>query len=217
MAPEHTEESLHRLVADAGRAGEVWAETSPADRADVLGAVADALDTAADRLVPIAEAETRLPEARLRGELKRTSFQLRLLAEAAAGGDHLDVRVDHADPDWPKGAPRPDLRRSAVPLGPVLVFGASNFPFAFSVAGGDTAAALAAGCPVIVKAHEGHPELSDATAEVVSTALREAGAPDGLFALIHEPATARAVLTHPDVKAAAFTGSIPGGRALFDL
>ncbi len=217
MAPEHTEESLHRLVADAVRAGEVWAETSPADRADALGAVADALDAAADRLIPIAEAETRLPEARLRGELQRTSFQLRLLAEAAAGGDHLDVRVDHADPAWPMGAPRPDLRRSAVPLGPVIVFGASNFPFAFSVAGGDTAAALAAACPVIVKAHEGHPELSDTTAEVVTTALREAGAPDGLFALIHEPATARAVLTHPDVKAAAFTGSISGGRALFDL
>lgn len=217
MAPEHTDESLHRLVVDAVSAGDVWAETSPADRADVLGAVADALDAVADGLIPIAEAETRLPEARLRGELKRTTFQLRLLAQTAARGDHLDVRVDHADPAWPMGAPRPDLRRSAVPLGPVIVFGASNFPFAFSVAGGDTAAALAAGCPVIVKAHEGHPELSDATAAVVTTALREAGAPDGLFALVHEPATARAVLTHPEVKAAAFTGSIPGGRALFDL
>jgi NADP-dependent aldehyde dehydrogenase len=217
MASEHTDESLHRLVADAVRAGGSWADTPPADRAGALGLVADALDAAADRLTAIAQAETHLPDVRLRGELKRTTFQLRLLAETVARGDHLDVRVDHADPDWPMGAPRPDLRRSAVPLGPVIVFAASNFPFAFSVAGGDTAAALAAGCPVIVKAHEGHPELSGATAEVVTTALHDAGAPAGVFALVREPATARAVLGHPDIKAAAFTGSIPAGRALFDL
>jgi len=212
-----TDDMLHRLVTDAVRAGDAWGATSAADRAVVLGAVADALDVAADRLVPIAQRETHLPEVRLRGELKRTTFQLRLLAGAAAEGEHLDVRIDHADPEWPMGAPRPDLRRSAVPLGPVIVFAASNFPFAFSVAGGDTASALAAGCPVVVKAHGGHPQLSDATAEVVTTALREAGAPDGLFALVHEPEDARAVLTHPDVKAGAFTGSIPAGRALFDI
>jgi NADP-dependent aldehyde dehydrogenase len=217
MTPETTDETVHRLVADAVRAGETWAATSRAERARVLGAVADALDDAADRLVPIARRETRLPEARLRGELRRTTFQLRLLGETVAEGGYLGVRVDHADPDRPMGAPRPDLRRTAVPLGPVLVFAASNFPFAFSVAGGDTASALAAGCPVVVKAHEGHPALSDATAEGVASALADAGAPAGVFALVHEPAAARAVLTHPDVKAAAFTGSIPGGRALFDL
>ncbi len=210
-------EQLHRLVADAVRAGEVWGGTPATERAAVLDAAAAALDAAADELVPIARRETHLPEPRLRGELQRTTFQLRLLAASAAAGEHLDVRIDHADPGWPMGAPRPDLRRSAVPLGPVLVFGASNFPFAFSVAGGDTAAALAAGCPVIVKAHEGHPELSDVTADVVAGALRDAAAPDGLLALVHEPEAARAVLTHPDVKAAAFTGSIPAGRALFDL
>jgi NADP-dependent aldehyde dehydrogenase len=217
MAPEHTDETIHRLVAAAVRAGGTWAAMPRIERAWVLAAAADALDAAADRLVPIAQLETRLPAARLRGELTRTTFQLRLLGETAAQGRHLDVMVDHADPDWPMGAPRPDLRRTAVPLGPVVVFAASNFPFAFSVAGGDTASALAAGCPVIVKAHEGHPELADATAEVVTSALAEAGAPTGLFALVHEPAAARAVLTHPDVKAAAFTGSIAGGRALFDL
>ncbi len=217
MAPATTDETVHRLVADAVRAGDVWAETPRAERARVLGAVADALDAAADRLIPIAQQETRLPEARLRGELTRTTFQLRLLGETVAEGGYLGVRVDHADPAWPMGAPRPDLRRTAVPLGPVLVFAASNFPFAFSVAGGDTASALAAGCPVVVKAHEGHPELSDATADVVASALAGAGAPAGVFALVHEPAAARAVLAHPDVKAAAFTGSIPGGRALFDL
>ncbi|GAA5148543.1 aldehyde dehydrogenase (NADP(+)) [Nocardioides marinquilinus] len=205
------------LVARAVVAGERWAATSAADRAAALHAVAAALDAAADDLVPLAQRETHLPEARLRGELTRTTFQLRLLADAAAAGEHLDVRVDLPDPDWPMGAPRPDLRRTAVPLGPVVVFAASNFPFAFSVAGGDTAAALAVGCPVVLKAHEGHPGLSDATAHVVLDALRGAGAPDDLLGLVHDPADARAALTHPDVMAGAFTGSIPAGRALFDL
>ncbi|NGN91327.1 aldehyde dehydrogenase (NADP(+)) [Nocardioides sp. KC13] len=214
---ELTDVARERLVADAVRAGEIWAQTSPVDRATVLGAVADALDAAADSLVPIAITETHLPEPRLRGELTRTTFQLRLLAESAAAGEHLDVRIDHADADWPMGAPRPDLRRTAVPLGPVIVFAASNFPFAFSVAGGDTASALAAGCPVILKAHGGHPELSLATAKVVTDALRDAGAPDGLFALVEEASDARAILTHPEIKAGAFTGSIPAGRTLFDL
>jgi NADP-dependent aldehyde dehydrogenase len=217
MATDLTDKTLHRMIDATVRAGHAWAATSPTDRAVALGAVADALDAAAGVLLPVAERETHLPEARLRGELKRTTFQLRLLADTAAAGEHLDVRIDHADPDWPMGAPRPDLRRSAVPLGPVIVFAASNFPFAFSVAGGDTAAALAAGCPVIVKAHEGHPELSEATAGVVTDALRTAGAQDGTFALIHDPADARAVLTHPAIKAGAFTGSLPAGRALHDL
>lgn len=217
MTAEATETSVDELVMRAVTAGDAWAASSPGDRATVLSAVADALDAAADELVPIAERETHLAQPRLRGELKRTTFQLCLLAESAAAGEHLDVRIDHADPDWPMGAPRPDLRRSAVPLGPVVVFAASNFPFAFSVAGGDTASALAAGCPVIVKAHGGHPELSDATARIVLEALRAAGAPEGLFALIHEPGQARDVLTHPEVKAGAFTGSIPAGRTLFDI
>lgn len=205
------------LVAAAVAAGDEWAGYDPAGRGRVLHAVADALDADADRLVPIAQRETNLAEARLRGELKRTTFQLRLLADVAAAGDHLDVRVDHADPDWPMGAPRPDLRRTSVPLGPVAVWGASNFPFAFSVAGGDTAAALAAGCPVIYKSHRGHPELSAATAQTLVAALRAAGAPEGLFSMISTQDEGRAALSHPDVKAGAFTGGIPGGRALFDL
>jgi NADP-dependent aldehyde dehydrogenase len=212
-----TADSIHRLVTDSVRAGEAWARTAGRERADVLASVADALDAAADRLVPIAQRETHLPEPRLRGELTRTTFQLRLLGEYVAEDGHLGVRIDHADPSWPMGAPRPDLRRTAIPLGPVLVFAASNFPFAFSVAGGDTASALAAGCPVVVKAHEGHPELSEATADVLRAALEQAAAPPGVFALIADPDAARAVLTHPDVKAAAFTGSIAGGRALFDI
>lgn len=205
------------LVAAADTAGRQWATTAPAERRRVLYAVAEALDADADRLVEIAQRETHLPPARLRSEITRTTFQIRLLADAAAAGEHLDVRVDRADPAWPMGAPRPDLRRTCVPLGPVVVFGASNFPFAFSVAGGDTTSALAAGCSVIVKAHHGHPDLSDATAETVNGALGEAGAPSGLFALIHGEEEARAILEHPDIKAGAFTGSVSGGRALFDL
>jgi len=217
MATQISETLVEDLVARAVSAGEEWAAMYAADRATVLGTVADALDAAVEELLPIAQRETHLAEGRLRGELKRTTFQLRLLADSAARGEHLDVRIDHADHDWPMGAPRPDLRRGAVPLGPVVVFAASNFPFAFSVAGGDTASGLAAGCSVIVKAHEGHLELSDATARVVLEALRAAGAPEGLFALVHRPEDARAVLVHPDIKAAAFTGSIPAGRALFDI
>lgn len=210
-------ETVTDLVTAAVEAGWVWSGLLGTERARVLAAVADALDAEADRLVPLAQAETRLPEARLRGELTRTTFQLRLLGETVAVGAHLGVRIDHADPDWPMGAPRPDLRRSAVPVGPVLVFAASNFPFAFSVAGGDTASALAAGCPVLVKVHEGHPELSAAVGEVVATALAAAGAPRGVLELVHDQADARALLVHPGIRAAAFTGSIPAGRALFDL
>ncbi|WP_018157905.1 aldehyde dehydrogenase (NADP(+)) [Demetria terragena] len=209
--------SVDQLVATAATAANAWAGASRADRARVLDSVADALDAAADQLIPLAEKESHLPLARLQGELKRTTFQIRLLGSAVADGGYLDVRVDRPDPDWPMGAPRPDLRRTAIPLGPVVVFAASNFPFAFSVAGGDTAAALAAGCPVLVKAHGGHPELSDATAEIVTAALQQAGAPDGLFGMVHSEEDGRALLTHPDVKAGAFTGSIPAGRALFDI
>ena len=131
-------------------------------------------------------------------------------------GSYLDARIDRADPDWGMG-PRPDLRRMLEPVGPVVVFAAGNFPFAFSVAGGDTASALAAGCPVILKAHFGHPRLSVVTGGLVSEALRAAGAPDGTFALVLDEAAGRAALTDPRVKAGSFTGSIRGGRALLDL
>ena len=129
-------------------------------------------------------AETHLPATpRLAGELKRTTFQLRLFGEVLTDGEYLGATVDHADPDWPMG-PRPDIRRVKTAIGPVLVFAASNFPFAFSVAGGDTASALAAGCPVIVKAHPGHPELSALTGRIVREALIGAGAPEGIFDVI---------------------------------
>lgn len=212
-----TSEQLDSYLSAAQNSFGAWAATSPAQRADVLDAVGDALDASADRLIPVAMAETNLPEPRLRGELKRTSFQLRLFGELLRDGGYLDARIDHADAHWPMGAPRPDLRRTRIPLGPVVVFAASNFPFAFSVAGGDSASALAAGNPVIVKAHHGHLELSRLTAQVVNEALSEAGAPDGLFQVVFGTEAGRTVLLDPRIKAAGFTGSIPGGRALMDL
>lgn len=167
-------------------------------------------------LIPIAIDETHLPAERLGGELARTAFQLRLHADEIETGRPLDIRIDHADQSWGTG-PRPDLRRIQVPLGPVIVFAASNFPFAFSVAGGDTSSALAAGCPVIVKSHPGHRRLSDATADIIATTLQEAGAPSGAFAIIHGDEAGRTGLLDPRIRAGAFTGSLAGGRALFDL
>ena len=166
-------DEVEEIVAAAAGAAGPWAGLDRSDRSQALRAVADRLDAAADELVPIGVRETHLGEPRLRGELRRTTFQLRLFADVVDDGGYLDVRIDHADPDWPMGAPRPDLRRILHPLGPVLVFAASNFPFAFSVAGGDTASALAAGCPVVVKAHPGHPELSAATADQRPAGLGE--------------------------------------------
>ncbi|BAL91212.1 putative aldehyde dehydrogenase [Actinoplanes missouriensis 431] len=181
------------------------------DRARLLHAVADTLDAAADELVPLAAEETHLPIPRLTGELARTTFQLRLYADEITAGRVDDVREDPADPGWPTG-PRPSLTRIRVPIGPVLIFAASNFPFAFSVAGTDTAAALAAGCPVVVKAHPGHPKLSRRVAALVSDVL-----PAGAFTLIEGEQAGRDALLDPRIRAAAFTGSLAGGRALFDL
>ena len=162
--------------------------------------------------MPLAARETHLATPRLQGELKRTTFQLRLFAEMLRDGSFLQATIDHADPDWPMGA-RPDLRRMLRPIGPVAVYAASNFPFAFSVAGGDTASALAAGCPVLLKAHPGHPELSAATGALVAEALAEAGAPAGIFAVVQGFDTGTALVSDPRIRAAAFTGSLRGGRA----
>ena len=211
MTPE-----LERALAAAALASHGTVDPAPTERADWLARIADALDASTEELVDMAAVETHLPMTRLTGELGRTTFQLRLIADAVREGSWLEVVIDHADPEWPMG-PRPDLRRFLRPLGPVLVFAASNFPFAFSVAGGDTATALGVGCPVLVKTHPGHPRLSRRTAEIVTTALSEAGAPPGTFALVEGQEAGREALTDPRIKAGAFTGSVRGGRALFDL
>ncbi len=215
MTTATTPTELDATVQAAHAAYQQARDVAPARRADWLRAVADTLDGAADDLVGLAGEETHLPDGRLRGELTRTTFQLRLLADEVAAGHHLEATIDHADPDWGMG-PRPDLRRVNVPLGVVGVFGASNFPFAFSVMGGDTASALAAGCAVVHKIHEAHARLGARTAELVTAALADAGAPEGLFAAVTGQEAAEALVDHPLVKAVGFTGSTRVGRILAD-
>jgi NADP-dependent aldehyde dehydrogenase len=211
-----TPEQLTAVLERATAAAPVLAATLPRERAAWINAAADALDAAADELVPLAQQESGLPEARLRGEVARSSGQLRLFADALVDGALLELIIDTADPGA-SPVPRPDLRRVLVPLGPVLVFAASNFPFAFSVCGGDTASALAAGCPVVVKSHPGHPVLSDAVAEVMAAALRDAGAPEGTLAVVHGQQAGIDALRDPRVKASGFTGSVAGGLALHEI
>ena len=185
------------------------------DRAAWLDALAAALEEHRGELVAIAHRETRLSEARLDGEVARTAAQLRFFAGVAREGGYLEATLDSPDPSTTP--PRPDLRRMLRPIGPVAVFTASNFPFAFSVLGNDTASALAAGCPVVVKAHPGHPELSRRTAEIAVAALAAAGAPDGVISLVEGVEAGVALVQHPSISAVGFTGSVRGGRALFDL
>ncbi|WP_425862875.1 aldehyde dehydrogenase (NADP(+)) [Arthrobacter sp. TWP1-1] len=208
-------QDLQDLTAAAHAAAGAAAAASDAERASWLVAIADALDANVTELVAIADSESRLGTVRLTGEVARTSGQLRLFARVITEGSYLEAVIDHANPG--STPPSPDLRRILHPVGPVAVFSASNFPFAFSVAGGDTASALAVGCPVIVKAHSGHLELSKRTAEIVTEALRGAGAPEGIFALVAGREAGTALVQDPFIKAVGFTGSIPGGRALFDL
>lgn len=206
---ETRDAEVDAIVAAALAAAPAWgAGTALALRARALEAVADALDERAGELAVIADTETALGGDRLTGEVARTTTQLRMFADVLHNGSFEDAVVTHAD------GVIPDLRRINRPVGPVAVFGASNFPFAFSVAGGDTASALAAGCPVVVKAHEAHPVTSDVTAEVVSAALASAGAPHGVFGLVHGVQAGLRLLQHPDIAAAGFTGSTAGGLAL---
>lgn len=207
---------LEAVVAAAAAAAPAFAATSPQDRARAIVAVADALEAAKPELVEIAMRETGLTEVRLNGEVTRTAVQLRLFADTLVDGGYLDARIDYADPEFVLG-PRPDVRRTHIPLGPVINFSASNFPFAFSVLGGDSAAILAAGCPLIVKAHSGHPELSDATAAVALEALRGTSMPEGIFHVIHGRDAGVDVLKDPRIKAGSFTGSIGIGRLLADI
>jgi len=216
MSDETSAADFERILVAADAAAPALAETPPSVRAEWLDAAADALDARADELVELALAESHLTETRLRGELVRTTFQLRLFGDELRDGGYLRATIDTADPDWPMGA-RPDLRLTVRPIGPVAVYAASNFPFAFSVAGGDTASAIAAGAPVVVKGNPGHPRVSALTAEVFSGALRSAGAPDGTFDIVYGLQTGSRLVVDARISAASFTGSLAGGRALFDL
>ncbi|MEN2737637.1 aldehyde dehydrogenase family protein [Microbacterium sp. X-17] len=184
--------------------------TTREERAAWLDALAAALERDRTALVALAAEETHLSEARLDGEVTRTAAQLRFFAGVAREGGYLEATIDSPDPSLIP--PRPDLRRMLRPVGPVAVYTSSNFPFAFSVLGNDTASALAAGCPVIVKAHPGHTRLSRRTAELAASVL-----PAGWFALVEGMEAGVELVQHPAVRAAGFTGSERGGRALFDL
>ena len=202
---------------DAAEAAASEFRQCPAEqRAEFLDRIADALDGMPD-LLNAAHIETALPVERLTGERGRTSGQLRLFANLVREGSWVDARIDRALPDR-KPLPRPDVRRMLIPIGPVAVFGASNFPLAFSVAGGDTASALAAGCPVVVKAHPAHPATSELAAGAIVAAIKASGVPPGVFSLLQSTRhdIARAVVQHRYTKAVAFTGSLRAGRALYD-
>ncbi|MFB7174526.1 aldehyde dehydrogenase (NADP(+)) [Streptomyces sp. NPDC056254] len=183
-------------------------------RAAFLRTAAALLDEAAAHVIEAADAETALGPGRLTGELARTTGQLRAFADAVDEGSYLDVRIDRADPSL--SPPRPDLRRYKVPLGVVAVYAASNFPLAFSVPGGDTASALAAGCPVVVKAHPDHPATSELCASLLRRAAVSNGLPPDVVAVVHGFDAGLELIRHPLVAAAGFTGSVRGGRALFD-
>lgn len=207
-----TPADLDAAAAAAAHAFEIWSWTSGADRATLLRSIAAQIEARQAALVARAGLETGLPRARLEGETARTCAQLRLFAALVEEGSWVDARLDAAPG-------KPTIRSLLRPLGPVAVFGAGNFPLAFSVAGGDTVSALAAGCPVLVKAHPAHPGTSVLAGEALQAAVRECGLPDGLFALLYDDGLemGRALVQHPAVKAVGFTGSLGGGRALMDL
>lgn len=191
-------------------------KTSPAQRASLMKSIASKLEHSGDELIQIAMRETNLPEARLKNERNRTVFQLNQYADACVQGLWLDARIDHALPD--RVPARPDIRKMNIGLGPVVVFGASNFPFAYSTAGGDTATALAAGCPVVVKAHPAHPDTSDFVAGLIHSAVEEAGYDPFVFQHVHGISfeVGKALVMHEHTKAVGFTGSFSGGKQLFD-
>lgn len=188
------------------------------ERAVFLNTIADEIEARAEAITEIGSQETGLPEARLEGERGRTTGQLRLFASHILAGDYLDIRHDKELPDRAP-IPRPDLKMIQRPIGPVAVFGASNFPLAFSTAGGDTASALAAGCPVIVKGHSAHPGTGEIIAEAIKAAIEKCGVHAGVFSLIQggKRDVGTALVQHPLINAVGFTGSLAGGRALFDL
>jgi NADP-dependent aldehyde dehydrogenase len=210
------------LVDDACRAAEEaflsFGHSSREERAVFLETIAREIEARAAAITAVGASETGLPPARLVGERGRTVTQLRLFADHIRAGDYLERRHDPALPER-QPLPRPDLRLMQRPVGPVAVFGASNFPLAFSVAGGDTASALAAGCPVVVKGHSAHPGTSEIVAEAVLSAVNRCGLHPGVFSLIQggRRDVGEALVQHPLIRAVGFTGSLAGGRALFDL
>jgi NADP-dependent aldehyde dehydrogenase len=211
-------DEVDRAARAAEEAFATYGWTSREERAAFLEAIAEEIDARGDDITRLGCAETGLPEARLQGERGRTTGQLRLFAGHIRAGTYLDRRYDAALPDR-QPLPRPDMKMVQRPIGPVAVFGASNFPLAFSTAGGDTASALAAGCPVIVKGHPAHPATGEILADAIADAIARCGMPAGTFSLIHGTSheLGGALVQHPLINAVGFTGSLGAGRALFDL
>ncbi len=212
-----SEADVGRACALAAESFDAYRETTLAGRAAFLERIADEIMDIGDALVERGAAETGLPRARIEGERGRTVGQLRLFAEVVRQGDWTGARIDSAMPDRTP-LPRADLRQRKIPLGPVAVFGASNFPLAFSVAGGDTASALAAGCPVIVKGHSAHPGTGELVAGAIAAAVKACGMPEGVFSLLNgKRDVGTALVADPRIKAVGFTGSRAGGLALAQI
>ncbi|HSU47815.1 MAG TPA: aldehyde dehydrogenase family protein, partial [Arthrobacter sp.] len=208
-------DQLEDATRAAAEAFDTYRAISPEERATFLERIADNIEAVAAELTERAVAETGLPAGRIEGERGRTTGQLRLFAAVVRQGDHHQVRLDPAQPDRQPAA-RLDIRQRHIPLGPVAVFGASNFPLAFSTAGGDTASALAAGCPVVVKAHNAHPGTAELVGAAIARAVAESGLPGGVFSLVFGAGKSigQALVADPRIKAVGFTGSQAGGIAL---
>lgn len=213
-----TEAEIERALALATAAHPAFELAGRERRAAFLEDAAARIEGLGDELLERTQLETALPRARLESERARTTGQLRRFAQVVRAGEFLDVRVDPGDPER-RPVPKPELRSMQRAIGPVVVFGASNFPLAFSTAGGDTAAALAAGCPVVVKAHPNHPGAAELVGEALAAAVAAAGLPEGTFGFVQgrEHRVGASLVRHPATRAVAFTGSFAGGKALFDL
>ncbi|MEO9145256.1 MAG: aldehyde dehydrogenase (NADP(+)) [Ginsengibacter sp.] len=216
MFTDATSEEINKVMADAWTAFHQYRKMPLKKRTEFMRTIGEELKSNEDELVQIAMKETHLPETRLRGELTRTIFQLNQYGEAAESGEWLEARIDTALTD--RKPPKQDIRKMLIPLGPVVVFGSSNFPFAYSTAGGDTACAFAAGCPVIVKAHPAHAQTSEKVAHVILKAADKCKMPKGIFAHVYGAGfeAGKALVMHEYTKAVGFTGSLAGGKQLFD-
>lgn len=214
---EATTAEIDQAVQKAEAAFLVYRQKSGVEKAAFLENIADEIMALGDELIERTQQESGLPSGRLQGERGRTVNQLRLFAQLVREGSWVNARIDHGNPDR-KPFPKPDVRQMQIPLGPVGIFGASNFPLAFSVAGGDTASALAAGCTIVVKAHPAHPGACELIGRAIQSALKKSGLPEGVFSMVHGPSidVGQAIVRHPLIKAIGFTGSYRGGKAIFD-
>ncbi len=211
-----TPDEIELVMQQAWKAFHIYRNFSLKQRAGFMRMIAKEIENLGDDLLKVTAEETHLPDARLRNERTRTMFQLTSYADACEKGDWLEARIDTAMPE--RNPPKPDIRKMLVPLGPVVVFGAANFPFAYSTAGGDTATAFAAGCPVIVKAHPAHARTSELIANAINKAATVCSMPVGVFRHVHgvSNSVGKALVEHPFTKAVGFTGSLAGGKQLFD-